>query len=133
MNERMTKDLVILALFSATAKKRPSIVLMLHSGRDSLYCAHYYQNLLKQFGMISSMSRKSDCWDNARMGSFWGILKNELVHHRKFKMLQQAIQEITEYIKTLYNRQRKQKDWFMRQTNLSPAYTTRWDCIPGVK
>ena len=121
MSERMTKDLVIQALFRATARKRPPIGLILHSDRGSQYCAHDYQNLLKQFGMTASMSRKGDCWDNAPIESFWGILKNELVHHRKFKTRQQAIQEITEYIEIFYNRQRKQK----RLGYLSPAAFTQ--------
>ena len=56
------------------------------------------------------MSRKGDCYDNAPMGgSFWGILKTELVYHRRFKTRQQAIAEITEYIEIFYNRQRKQE------------------------
>ena len=76
-----------------------------------------YQELLQQFGMIAPMSRKGDCYDNAPMESFRGILKNELVHHRKFKTRQQAIQEITEYIEIFYNRQRKQQ----RLGYLSPA------------
>jgi len=46
--------------------------------------------------MTASMSRKGDCWDNAPMESFWGLLKNELVHHRKFHTREQAIQAITE-------------------------------------
>ena len=55
------------------------------------------------------------------MKSFWGILKNELVHHRKFRARQQAIQEITEHIEIFYNRQRKQK----RLGYLSPAAFTQ--------
>lgn len=121
MSERMTKDLVIQALFRATTRKRPPIGLILHSDRGSQYCSHDYQNLLKQFNMTASMSRKGDCWDNAPIESFWGILKNELVHHRKFKTRQQAIQEITEYIEIFYNRQRKQK----RLGYLSPAAFTQ--------
>jgi putative transposase len=62
---------------------------------------HDYQNLLQQFGMIASMSRKGDCYDNAPMESFWGILKIELVHHRGFKTQQQAIREITECIDSI--------------------------------
>ena len=71
--------------------------------------------------MIASMSRKGDCYDNAPIESFWGILKTELVHHRRFKTRQQAIQEITEYIEIFYNRQRKQK----RLGYLSPAQFTQ--------
>ncbi|MBP6368181.1 MAG: IS3 family transposase, partial [Nitrosomonas sp.] len=71
--------------------------------------------------MIASMSRKGDCYDNAPMESFWGILKTELVHHRRFKTRQQAIQGITEYIEIFYNRQRKQE----RLGYLSPAQFTQ--------
>lgn len=117
MNERMTKSLVMQALFRAVASKHPDQGLIAHSDQGSQYCAHDYQNLLQQFGMIASMSRKGDCYDNAPMESFWGILKNELVHHRKFKTRQQAIHEITEYIEIFYNRQRKQQ----RLGYLSPA------------
>jgi len=59
--------------------------------------------------MQPSMSRKGDCWDNASMESFWGTLKNERVHHRKFETREQEKQEISEYINIFYNRQRKQK------------------------
>ena len=118
MNERMTKRLVIQALFGATASKHPDKGLIAHSDRGGQYCAHDYQNLLQQFGMIASMSRKDDCYDNAPMESFWGILKTELVHHRRFKTRQQAIQEITKYIEIFYNRQR-------RLGYLSPAQFTQ--------
>ena len=81
----------------------------------------FFNGLLKQFGLVTSMSRKGDCYDNAPMESFWGILKTELVHHRRFKTRQQAIQEIIEYIEIFYNRQRKQE----RLGYLSPAQFTQ--------
>jgi putative transposase len=121
MNERMTKSLVIQALFRTTASKHPDKGLIAHSDRGGQYCAHDYQNLLQQFGMIASMSRKGDCHDNAPMESLWGILKTKLVHHRRFKTRQQAVQEITEYIEIFYNRQRKQE----RLGYLSPAQFTQ--------
>lgn len=108
MSERMTKALVMQALFRACATKRPGKGLIHHSDRGSQYCAHDYQKLLKQFGMIPSMSRKGNCWDNAPMESFWGTLKTELVHHRRFATRDQARQEITEYIEIFYNRMRRQ-------------------------
>lgn len=117
MSERMTKAVVMQALFRAVATKRPSPGLIHHSDRGSQYCAHDYQKILKQFGMIASMSRKGNCWDNAPMESFWGLLKNELVHHRRFVSREQARQEITEYIEIFYNRSRKQE----RLGFLSPA------------
>jgi putative transposase len=51
--------------------------------------------------MVASMSSKGNCYDNALMESFWGTLKNELVHHRRFKTRTEAIQAITEYIENL--------------------------------
>lgn len=121
MSERMSQSLVAQALFRAVSAKRPSKGLILHSDRGSQYCAYHYRKLLRQFGMEASMSRRGDCWDNAPMESFWGTLKNELVHHRKFETRHQAKQEISEYIEVFYNRQRKQK----RLGYLSPAQFTQ--------
>ena len=117
MSNRMTTPLVMQALFRAVAAKRPEKGLLHHSDRGSQYCAHAYQKLLRQFGMQASMSRKGNCWDNAPMESFWGTLKTELVHHRRFSTREQAQREITEYIEIFYNRIRKQA----RLGYLSPA------------
>jgi len=69
------------------------------------------------------MSRKGNCFDNAPMGSFWGTLKQEFIHHRRYRSRQEAIQDITEYIEVFYNRQRRQA----RLGFLSPvAYEQRF-------
>lgn len=117
LGERMTKDLVARALFGAVSHKRPPPGLIHHSDRGSQYCAHDYRRLLKQFGMQCSMSRKGNCYDNAPMESFWGTLKNELVHHRRYETRAQAKSEITEYIEIFYNRQRRHS----KLGNLAPA------------
>lgn len=117
MSNRMTRALVSQSLFRAVASKRPPKGLINHSDRGSQYCSLDYQKLLKQFGMKASMSRKGNCYDNAPIESFWGTLKQELVHHRNYRTRQEAIQDITEYIEVFYNRQRKQK----RLGYLSPA------------
>ena len=117
MGARMTQDLVGRALFQAVAAQRPTPGLIHHSDRGSQYCAHDYQALLRQFGMHASMSRRGNCYDNAPMESFWGTLKNELVHHRRYETREQARREITEYIEIFYNRQRRQA----RLGYLSPA------------
>lgn len=97
--------------------KRPAKGLIHHSDRGSQYCSYDYGKLLEQFGMKASMSGKGNCYDNAPMESFWGTLKSELIHHRRYKSRQEAIQEITEYIEVFYNRQRRQA----RLGYLSPA------------
>lgn len=117
MGERMTKNLVSQSLFRAVAAKRPAPGLIHHSDRGSQYCALEYRKLLEQFGMEVSMSRRGNCYDNAPIESFWGALKNELVHHRRYATRQEAIREITEYIEIFYNRKRRQ----LRLGFLSPA------------
>jgi transposase InsO family protein len=84
MAERMTQDLTGRALFRAVQQKRPAAGLIHHSDRGSQYCSHDYRKLLEQFGMRASMSRRGNCYDNAPMESFWGSLKNELVHHCRY-------------------------------------------------
>jgi transposase InsO family protein len=121
MGNRITKNLVSQSLFRAVAAKRPGAGLIHHSDRGSQYCAHEYRRLVDQFKMRASMSRKGDCYDNAPMESFWGTLKNELVHHSRYKTREQAIREITEYIEVFYNRQRRQA----RLGYLSPAVYER--------
>jgi len=54
------------------------------------------------------MSGKGNCFDNAPIESFWGTLKQELVHHRHYRTRQEAMQDITEYIEIFYNRLRLQ-------------------------
>jgi len=108
MGERLTKSLVSQSLLRAVSAKRPAKGLLHHSDRGSQYCSHEYRSILDRFGLIASMSRKGNCFDNAPMESFWGTLKQELIHHRRYRTRQEAIQDITEYIEIFYNRQRRQ-------------------------
>jgi transposase InsO family protein len=117
MSSRMTKELCMSALQLAVVCKKPAGGLIHHSDRGSQYCSKNYQEQLKKNGMKASMSRKGNCYDNAPMESFWGSLKNELVHHTQYKTRQQAQNEITEYIEIFYNRQRRHS----RLGNVSPA------------
>ena len=87
--------------------KRPMAGLILYSDRSSQYCANGYQALLKQFHMEASMSRRDICYDNAPLESFWGTLKNALVHHKRYATREEAKADITQYIEIFYNRQRR--------------------------
>jgi len=118
---RMTTDLVARALEQAVALRRPPGGLIHHSDRGSQYCSHAYQALLGSYEMSVSMSRKGNCYDNAPVESFWGTLKTELVHHRKYLTRAEAVGEISEYIDLFYNRQRRQA----RLGYLSPAAYTQ--------
>jgi putative transposase len=117
MGERLARNLVSQSLFRALIAKRPAQGLIHHSDRGSQYCSHEYRDILARFGLVASMSRRGNCFDNAPIESFWGILKQELVHHRRYRTRREAIKDITEYIEIFYNRQRRQA----RLGFLSPA------------
>ena len=108
MGERLTKNLVSQSLLRAMSTRRPEKGLVHHSDRGSQYCSHEYQRLLEHFGLEASMSGRGNCFDNAPMESFWGILKQELIHHRHYRSRREAMEDITEYIEIFYNRQRLQ-------------------------
>ena len=108
LSPRMDTSLVTNALHNAFHSHRPLPGLMLHSGRGSQYCSCAYQEKINKYSMICSMSRKGDCYDNAPMESFWGLLKTELVHRMRYATYTEAITDITEYINIFYTRQRRQ-------------------------
>jgi len=108
MGERLTRNLVNQSLLQAVTTRRPEKGLLHHSDRGSQYCSHEYRRLLRRFGLEVSMSGSGNCFDNAPMESFWGILKQELIHQRHYITRQEAIEDITEYIEIFYNRQRLQ-------------------------
>jgi len=123
MGERLTKNLVSQSLLRAVTIKRPGKGLLHHSDRGSQYCSHEYRNLLDECGLKASMSGRGNCFDNAPMESFWGTLKQELIHHRRYRSRREAMEDIAEYIEIFYNRQRLQS----RLGYLSPvAYAQKY-------
>ncbi len=109
INKRMTADLVCKALNMAIKNKRPSKGLVVHSDRGSQYCSHAYHKIIKQHQLAGSMSAKGNCFDNAPIESFWGVLKNELIYHQDYKTRFAAITDIIRYIELYYNQTRIQK------------------------
>jgi len=107
MSNRIHRQLVIDAMLMAIWQRKPDKGLLHHSDRGSQYCSQEYQNLLKRHGMVCSMSRKGDCWDNAPMESFFHTLKTELIHHKNYKTRQEAISDIFTYIESFYNPKRR--------------------------
>ena len=107
MSQRITVELTEQALTMALAKRAPTAWLLHHSDRGSQYAATSYQRVLDEYGLIPSMSRKGNCWDNACVESFFGTLKRELVYQRQYATRSEATQDIFEYIEVFYNRQRR--------------------------
>lgn len=105
-DQRMTKDLVLTALDHAYRQQRPKGTVLHHSDRGSQYASQDYQSRLINYGMQSSMSRKGNCYDNACIESFHGLLKRELVYLTHFRTRAGAKQCLFEYIELFYNRKR---------------------------
>lgn len=105
MSSRMTADIVVDA-FRLGVFRQKAVPDLIHSDRGSQYASHDFRKELKKSGCKQSMSRKGNCWDNAVAESFFAALKNELVHHEKYKTREQARLSIFDYIETFYNRRR---------------------------
>jgi putative transposase len=99
---RMTGALVVDALRMAWFRRRPQAGLIVHSDRGSQYCGHEFQRALIAYGMLSSMSRKADCWDNAPTESLWGSLKRARLHGRRFETREEAQCEVMDWL-AFYN------------------------------
>ena len=106
IDKRMNKALVIRALMMAINLRKPPAGLIHHSDRGSQYASHAYQLLLKQHGMICSMSRKGNCWDNAPVERFFSSLKREWTTDQLYRTRQEAISDVREYVMVYYNAKR---------------------------
>ena len=99
----MHATLVCQALKLAIAQRQPAPGLILHSDRGSQYASAAHQALLTKHGMVGSMSRKGNCWDNAVMERFFLNLKMERVWQRDYANHAEAITDIADYIVGFYN------------------------------
>jgi len=106
MSPTLDAPLVSAALRMALRQRRPVRSLILHSDRGSQFASASYRQLLAQHGLLASMSRPGNCYDNAFIESFWSTLKYELVYHRRFATRAEARTAVFDYIETFYNRTR---------------------------
>ncbi|MDP1660741.1 MAG: IS3 family transposase [Phycisphaerales bacterium] len=106
MDDSMTTDLVEDAFNAALLSQKPALGLLHHSDRGVQYTSARYRQLLASSGVVASMSRTGNCYDNAMVESFWGKLKTEMVYHERFTTKAQARAAVFEYIEMFYNRKR---------------------------
>lgn len=118
MSERMTSKLVIDALQMAMWRRKMPRDVIVHSDRGSQYCSHDYQAFLAKHGLICSMSKRGDCYDNAAMESWNHSFKVEAIHGERFSTRADAKNHVFDYIDVYYNRKRLHS----RLGYLSPVY-----------
>jgi putative transposase len=106
MANHMRAELVNQALAMALYQRQPAAGLIMHTDRGSQYGADSYRQLLTQYGIQPSMSRKGNCWDNAVAESFFHTLKTELIYLEDYDTYEHAQTAVFEYIEVFYNRQR---------------------------
>jgi putative transposase len=107
MADHLRAELACDALRMALRRRQPPPGLIHHSDRGAQYACKDYRAILARHGLVQSMSRKGDCWDNAPMESFFGSLKTELVHRTSFPTREAARRAIFEYVEAFYNRRRR--------------------------
>ena len=127
LKPRLTADLVTDALTMAGFRRRPAPGLIHHSDRGSQYASHAFQEKLTGYGMVCSMRRKGNCWDNAPAEIGFNSFKNERVFGERFSTREAMKATAFEYIEVFYNRKRLQstlgytspvqflKDWIKTQ------------------
>jgi putative transposase len=103
MDSRLNSNLVCDALKMAIWRRRPAPGLIHHSDRGVQYASLAFRRLLKTHGILGSMSRKGDCWDNAVVESFFGTLKSERVSWQDYQTRHQARDDVVDYIAMFYN------------------------------
>jgi putative transposase len=103
----MTKELVTNAPRMAYRRRKPAAGLLFRSDSGSRYCSTDFQNMLKTYKMLSSMSRKGNCRDNSVAESFFGSLKTERVFFSDYRTREEAGQDVVDYIELFCNSRRR--------------------------
>jgi putative transposase len=107
MSDRITRQLTLDALEMALLRRRPPHGLIHHSDRGSQFASGDYRRMLAEHGIVCSMSRRGNCWDNAVAESFFSSLKIELVYETEWSTRAEARSDVFEYLEGFYNGQRR--------------------------
>jgi putative transposase len=106
MSDKPDQALILNALNMALEQRQPASGLIHHTDQGPIYAARQYRETMRQHGLLPSMSRKGNAYDNAVAESFFSNLKNEMVHHCDFTNREVARAAIFDYIELFYNRKR---------------------------
>jgi putative transposase len=106
MADHLRTELVSAALLMAVGRRLPPATVVHHSDRGAQYASAAYQQLLRTHGIVGSMSRAGNCWDNAVVESFFATLKTELIDRRSWPTRAEVRVAISDYLERFYNGQR---------------------------
>lgn len=106
LGQTQAATLPIAALKMAIAQRKPAAGLICHTDQGAVYGAITYRQVLDDYGLLPSMSRRGNCHDNAVAESFFSNLKNEITHHTIYDTRQEAMAAISDYVEVYYNRLR---------------------------
>lgn len=107
MQSTMHADLVLQALMMAVWRRKPPAGLLVHSDQGTQFTGHDWQDFLKVHGLVSSMSRRGNCHDNAVAESFFQLLKRERIRRRIYVTREEAKSDVFNYIEMFYNARRQ--------------------------
>ena len=107
MSRHINRHLVIDALSMAIDSRRPDGALIHHSDRGAQYTSDDFRDALVKHGIQCSMSARGNCYDNAVVESFFGVLKRERVNRVRYRTRDEARADVFEYIECFYNRKRR--------------------------
>jgi len=119
MSDRMTTDITLNAL-QMGMERRGRAPIVVHSDRGSQYASGRFTAMLDEQGILQSMSRKGNCWDNAVAESFFATLKLESIHRKRFPSRIHASTAIFEYIEIFYN---------LKRIHSALNYLTPWEKV----
>ena len=107
MSAEMTAQFVTDALVMAIWRRGKPDALLHHSDRGSQYTSEQFQRLMADHGVVCSMSRSGNVWDNAAMESFFSSLKTERTARKTYRTRDEAKADVFDYIECFYNPKRR--------------------------
>ena len=108
MQSTLYTDVVLQALIMAVWRRKPAAGLLVHSDQGTQFTGHDWQEFLKAHGLVSSMSRRGNCHDNAVAESFFQLLKRERIKRKIYVTREDAKSDVFNYIEMFYNTRRQQ-------------------------
>lgn len=107
MGSRIDTSLVLDALLMELWRRQPRVPVIVHSDQGCQFAGHEWQTFLSDHNLVSSMSRRGNCHDNAVAESFFQLLKRERIRRRVYETRDDARADVFNYIEMFYNSQRR--------------------------